>query len=68
MTKTQKFQTTETEAEVRARLDAYCTSPETKARFAEQAKWLKENMAAGSRDSQGNSVETLINALNRASK
>jgi hypothetical protein len=64
MTKTTSEQT---EQEVRARLDAYCTSDATKARFAEQAKWLSENMPAGSRDSSGNSVETLIGALRRAS-
>ena len=51
-----------------ARMDAYATSPATKARHAANAQWLRDNMAAGSRDSSGNSVETLINALDRASK
>ena len=59
---------TNTEMTARERLDAYCTSDATKARFAEQAQWFKANMAAGSRDTHGNKVETLIAALERASK
>ena len=36
-------------------------------RHAANAKWLRENVAAGSRDGNGTSVETLIAALERAS-
>ena len=59
---------TDTESTARARMDAYTTSDATKARHANTAQWLRDNMAAGSRDSSGNSVETLIAALDRASK
>ena len=59
---------TASEQAARARLDAYATSPETKARFAAQAEWFQQNMAAGSTDSSGNRVETLISALQRAAR
>ena len=51
-----------------ARMDAYATSPETKARHARTADMLEATIARGSRDSSGNSVETLVGALRRASR
>ena len=64
MTKTYEQQV----AEAQARMDAYATSPETKARHARTAASLRNLVPAGSRDSSGNSIETIINALERASK
>jgi hypothetical protein len=49
--------------EIQARIDAKAS-----ARHAMNAAWLRENVAAGSVDGNGTSVETLISALERASK
>ncbi len=52
-----------TAVEIQARIDA-----KAKPRHNANAAWLRENVVAGSRDSNGTSVETLIAALERASK
>ena len=53
----------DTVQEIQARIDA-----KAGARHAMNAAWLRENVTAGSRDGNGTSVETLIAALDRASK
>jgi hypothetical protein len=49
--------------EIQARIDA-----KAKVRHAASAQWLRENVAAGSRDGNGTTVETLISALDRAAQ
>lgn len=48
---------------IQARIDSKAA-----ARHAANAQWLRDNVAAGSVDGNGTSVETLIAALDRASK
>jgi hypothetical protein len=48
---------------IQARIDA-----KAKPRHAANAQWLRENVAAGSRDGNGTSVDTLIAALDRAAQ
>lgn len=55
-------------AAAQARMDAYASSPETKARHARTADHLEALLPRGARDTSGNSVETLVAALRRAAK
>lgn len=51
-----------------ARIDAYATSPETKARLAANADSLAAMLPATARDTSGNSVATVVAALRRAAQ